>query len=711
MTSPRSLSALLAIVLVFSIAEATPPVDFDTEIIPVLTRHGCNAGSCHGAAIGRGGFKLSLLGSDAIADHDAIARQLEGRRINLHNADRSLVLLKPSEQTGHEGGYVLPETSVAFETLHRWIDEGGQRLRRRNLVALEVSPSDVTLDRIGATRELSITATFDDGTTHDVTDQTVVIADDPDAVQVDLQRRTLTVIRRGVHVVIARYLDRVMPIRLTVPLQDAAPRSASHRSANRIDEYINAQLDRLNVPASPPADDFAFLRRVTLDLTGRLPTPDQLRRFVADDSPRKRSKWIGRLLDDESFAQYWALKWANVLQIDSKQIQPEGAAAFHGWLLERLRRDAPMDESARLMLTSLGDSYVNGAANFSRTGSSPGDLAEHASRVFMGVRLRCANCHNHPLDHWQQDDYHGLAAIFAKVGRGQIVTLSERGEVTHPETGQPAIPRIPGERYLPNDVDGRVEFAQWLTSKSSPYLARVTVNRVWQQLIGRGLVEPVDDLRVTNPATHPELLDWLAQDFVSHGFRLKHTIALICNSAAYQRSSSTVSVNESDSQFCSHAISRPLEAEVIADAIGDVTGIPLPTGQAPRAVALTDNRFESPSLDVLGRCDRSESCVSLGISATSLTRSLHLINGPLINQRLAGPDSRLHQLLQQNDDDSEVLNELYLLTLCRTPTPVEREHWMTQMASVDDGNASTRASFFEDLLWALMTSDTFITNH
>jgi hypothetical protein len=315
------------------------------------------------------------------------------------------------------------------------------------------------------------------------------------------------------------------------------------------------------------------------------------------------------------------------------------------------------------------------------------------------------------LDHWQQDDYHGLAAIFAKVGRGQIVTLSQRGEVTHPETGQPAIPRIPGERYLPNDVDGRVEFAQWLTSKRSPYLARVTVNLAWQQLIGRGLVEPVDDLRVTNPATHPELLDWLAQDFVSHGFRLKHTLNLICNSAAYQRSSATVSVNESDTQFCSHALSRPLEAEVVADAIGDVTGIPLPTGQAPRAIALTDNQFDSPSLDVLGRCDRSESCASSASSTSSLTRSLHLINGPLINQRLASPDGRLHQLLQQNDDNAEVLNELYLLTLCRVPTQQEREHWLAQMSSMGDVDPSTRADFFEDLLWALMTSDAFITNH
>jgi hypothetical protein len=370
-----------------------------------------------------------------------------------------------------------------------------------------------------------------------------------------------------------------------------------------------------------------------------------------------------------------------------------------------------MDESAKMMLTALGDSYANGAANFLRIGSSPGDLAEQVSRVFMGVRLRCANCHHHPLDHWQQDDYHGLAAIFARVRGDRIVTLSDRGEVTHPGTGQPAIPRIPGVRDLTEDVDGRVEFAQWLTSDRSPYLARVTVNRVWQQLTGRGLVEPVDDMRATNPATHPELLDWLAEDFASHGFRLKHTIALICQSAAYQRSSQPIPANESDRQYYSRANDRPLEAEVIADAIGDVTGVPLPTGKAPRAISLTDNRFDSPSLDVLGRCNRSESCEGSSNSGSSLTRSLHLINGPLINKRLASPDGRLHRLLQHNADDAAVLEQLYLLTLSRPPNAAELEHWSGQLATLQPAGREARAEFFEDLMWALMTSDAFITNH
>lgn len=695
-------------------------VDFDTEVMPVLTRYGCNAGSCHGAAVGRGGFKLSLLGSDAAADHDTITHELAGRRVNLARADRSLILRKPSEQVGHEGGYVLPEESTAFTTLENWIDQGARRLADRSLVNLTVSPQEQKLV-IGQSVPMKVIAKFSDSTTVDVTDQTVFVADDPEAVAIDLAKKTITAKRRGVYVVIARFMDRVLPMRLVVPLHDAVPLAATPPTNrgpttqaptnNRIDEHVNEQLRQLNLAASPQADDFVFLRRVTLDLTGRLPTQAQSKRFAGDDAADKRSRLIDQLLSGDEYAEYWALKWANVLAIDSKQLQPQGARAYQNWLFERLRDDAPMDETARLMLTTVGDSYVDGAANFSRVGMNAGDLAEHATRVFMGVRMRCANCHNHPLDHWQQDDYHGLAAIFAKVKRGRVVGISARGEVTHPVTGQPAIQRIPGQRFLSAEADGRAEFARWLTSEQSPYLAQVTVNRLWQQLMGRGLVEPVDDIRATNPATHPRLLQWLSRDFVDHGYRLKPTIALICNSAAYQRSAFTVAENAADLTFYSHALSRPLEAEVMADAIGDVTGIRLDIGETDRAVALTDNRFESPSLDILGRCDRSESCTSSADASPSLARSLHLINGPLVNQRLTDPAGRLHRLLATQKDNQKVLDQLYWWSLSRPRHASEKEFWSTQLANTDLRSPDSRAAFFEDALWGLITSDAFGTNH
>ena len=683
-------------------------VDFDTEIIPILTRHGCNSGSCHGAAIGRGGLKLSLLGSDAAGDHAAIVHQLQGRRVNLDAAERSLLLKKPSEQIGHEGGLRLAEDSQHYAIMLRWIAQGAGRIEKHRLHELVVQPSELLLNRTGETANVRVIAQFDDGTSADVTSTTVLTADDPDAVKVDAESGTLTVARRGIHVVIARFLDRVVPIRITVPLNDPWNLAPSRPSQNEIDGFINRQLDQLRLPNSPPAPASQFLRRITLDLAGRLPTSDEYREFEVNPSPEQL---IDRLFNSGAYPRYWALKWANILAIDAKQLQPEGAKAFHDWLATQIRDDTPVTQMAEAMLTSLGDSHEIGAANFLRTGSSPGDLAEYASRVFMGARLRCANCHNHPLDHWTQDDYHGLAAVFAKVKRGRVVTVSARGEVTHPVSGQAAIPRIPGDRYLQPDSDGRMEFAAWLTDESNPYLAKVTVNRLWQQLMGRGLVQPVDDLRATNPATHPELLDWLARDFAAHGYRMKHTLRTICLSAAYRRSSRPVSGNESDATFYSRGRTRLLEAEVIADAIADATGVPVPHGDQTnvRAVALTNNRIPSAALEVLGRCDRSTDCGAGGATAASLARTLHLINGPLINDRISDPNGRLAKLLADEPDNEKVLDRLFLITLGRPAD--NRIYWQQRLGEANLNDGEARTEFFQDLFWGLLTSESFITNH
>ena len=475
---------------------------------------------------------------------------------------------------------------------------------------------------------------------------------------------------------------------------------------NEIDRLVNQQLDQLRLPASPPADPGVLLRRLSLDLTGRLPTLQQHQQFQQSGDVEKV---IDQLLGSDAYAKYWALKWANVVALDAKQLQPEGAKAYHEWLAEQLRQDRGVTEMAFAMLTTVGDSYELGPANFLRTGSSPGDLAEHASQVLMGVRLRCANCHNHPLDHWTQDDYHGLAAVFAKVKRGRVVTIAERGEVTHPVTRQAAIPRIPGTRDLAAGVDGRGQFAAWLTEKENPYLARVTVNRIWQQLMGRGLVEPVDDLRNTNPPSNPKLLQWLAEDFAAGGFRMKRTIKAICSSRAYQRSSQPQPGNASDNRFFSHALVRPLEAEVIADAIGDVTGIALKHGEQKnvRAVELTNNRTPSAALDVLGRCDRAIDCTA-GESAASLARTLHLINGPLVNDRVRSPSGRLVKLLEREPDNEKVLDTLYQLALGKRPA--NRLYWQQKFESESLEQPQRRAEFFQDLFWGLITSQAFITN-
>ncbi len=648
-----------------------------------------------------------MLGADAASDHAAIVHAFQGRRVNLAHAERSLLLRKSSEQLGHEGGLKLEEETVSYELVRQWIQQGGQRIERRRLTELAVKPNEVLLTKTSETINVIVTATFDDGETSDVTKATVLTADDPDAVSVDSQTATLTVSRRGIHTVIARFLDRVVPIRITVPLNDEWQLATTRPSENKIDVFINEQLEALRLPNSPPASDSQVLRRITLDLIGRLPTLAEYRDFQADPSV---DHLLDRLLNSDAHARYWALKWANILSIDAKQLQVEGAKAYHDWLTEQIDSDTPMTSMAAAMLTSLGDSYRNGPSNFLRTGSSPGDLAEHASKVLMGARLRCANCHNHPLDHWTQDDYHGLAAVFAKVKRGRVVTVSDRGEVTHPVTGQAAIPRIPGARNLEPNSDGRSEFANWLTQRDNPYLAKVTVNRLWQQLMGCGLVEPVDDLRATNPATNPGLLDWLASDFADHGFRLKHTLRTICRSQAYRRSRDPVPGNEDDATFFSHALTRPLEAEVIADAISDATGIPLRHGDREniRAVALTNNRIESPALDVLGRCDRSTDCSAGSAAGASLARTLHLINGPLINDRISDPHGRLAKMLAEEPDNHELLNKLYLITLGRPAA--NRLYWQQQFAEANVEEPKKRKEFFEDLFWGLLTSESFMTN-
>ncbi|TWT91852.1 DUF1549 and DUF1553 domain-containing protein [Neorhodopirellula pilleata] len=704
-------------------------IDFDTEIMPLLTRHGCNAGSCHGAAIGRGGFKLSLLGSDAANDYDSITRSLEGRRVNRFQPERSLLLLKPSEQIGHEGGLVLEQNSAAFQKLFAWIEQRARRQRVRELVALTTIPESIVLDRPGDSVSFSVVATWREHnrneTSSNVSDWTVLTPNDAEAVTIDRPTSRMIVHRPGVHVVIARFMDRVLPIRLTVPMPTGSqttvePNALAETSTepldseriNPIDQFINTQLRELRIPSSPLADDHAFLRRVTLDLCGRLPTLTEIETFVTDTRPDRRAIRTDELLETRAFADYWALKWANILRIDAGQLQSEGAQAYHRWLADRIDHDEPFNQVARQLILSEGDSYEIGPANFSRFGNRPGDLAEHVSRSLMGVRLQCANCHNHPLDHWTQDDYHGFSAIFAKLTRGRIVSIAKRGEVTHPVTGQPAIPRIPGQRFLTADEDGREVLADWLTRERTPYLARVTVNRLWRELMGRGLVEPVDDLRATNPATHPELLEWLAQDFADHEFRFKHTIGKICHSQAYQRQCEPVLGNETDETFYSRKLARPLEAEVIADAIGDVTGIPLEL-DAPmttRVVNLTNNLAESRTLDLLGRCDRTADCTGVNGASESLAQALYWINGPLLQDRVSAVDGKLFQLLRHSNDDGWVLDQLFLLTLTR-PDASDSPFWKAELERDSDLDTETRRAFFEDVFWGILASQAFAANH
>ncbi|MGI9466047.1 MAG: DUF1549 domain-containing protein [Rubripirellula sp.] len=696
-------------------------IDFDHDVIPVLTKAGCNTGACHGAAIGRGGLKLSLYGSDPVADYRAIALELKGRRVNLLEPEQSLVLMKPTEAMEHGGGFRIDPESKAAARLTQWIRAGAKyddlKLRPQFL-RLEVLPSSVVIRDPNERLNLKSVAHFSDGSVRDVTRETVFTPEDPAAVEVDFQTAQVRVLRNGRHVVIARYLSQVKPVEIMLPFRgaslngDADDQRQFLDQKQFIDRAINELLATLGIPLSGDAGDDVFLRRVTLDLTGRLPDAETMQVFLADDESKRRVNLIDRLLESDEFTEYWTLQLAKLLRIHVQPGNEIGAQRYHQWLRRQIAENVGYDVIAKKLLTAQGDTSQVGQANFYRTVGGPREQAEFTSELFMGTRLRCANCHDHPLDRWTQDDYHGLAAVFAKIRSGQTVEVSDNGQVIHPKTGKNAIPRIPGAKFVDESDEPLNAFADWLVADQNPYFARAIVNRLWKVMMGRGLVEPADDLRATNPATHPKLLKKLADDFAEHGFDLRHTVRLIAESQAYARSSHAIRGNESDVRYYSHRIDQSLEPEVLADAISDVLGISESYGDKPlgtRAVNLANPKIASQTLDALGRCARESSCeVPVASAGTGgLTLKLHLFNGPVLNRRIAASHGRLSRLIVAGKTNESIVEEFYRVALSRPVTKSEKEFWSRQLKERN----GERRKLLEDFVWSLLTCKEFVTNH
>ncbi len=697
------------------------PHHFDTQIIPILTKAGCNAGACHGAAVGRGGFKLSLWGSNPKLDYDAIVHDLEGRRVNLVRPEVSLVLAKPTGVLNHGGGERLEYEGRDARTIEAWIRAGAPRGAARRLTEFQIAPERAVLPAVGSSVTMRATARFvggdsNEGEPVDVTPWVVFTPTDPAAVQFDQATNTAAIHRRGRHLVIARYLDRVVPLQWTVPLGDKAVDLAREPRHNFIDDHVLETLAELRLKPSPVADDAAFMRRVKLDLTGRLPQPEEIATFLSDKRPDKRARLVDALLASDEFVQFWTWRVATWLRIRSGPNDAQGTKAYHTWLRDQIGANRSFLKVAQDLVTADGDSHEYGPANFHRSAGDARGEAEYFSEALLGVRLRCANCHNHPLDRWTQDDYHGLAAVFARMERGRNVRMGSRGEVIHPATAEPAVPRLPGGPPLPfpangktadgNPADNRPALAEWLGKRDNPTFARATVNRLWKAMFGRGLVEPVDDLRATNPATHPELLSALTNDFVEHGYDLRHTLRLIVASEAYQRSSQTVGGNGADDRFYSHALYRPLEAEVLSDAIAEATGAPDENG---RAIEIFDPAQPVESLDILGRCSRADSCDSTVTAAGGLTAKLHLLNGPLINEKLRSPKGRLQALLAARKTNEEIITEMYFRALSHQPPKNMLAYWLKH--GDEQAKRESRTQFLEDFCWALLNSRDFTNNH
>ena len=697
------------------LAEKREAVEFENDLIPIFTKMGCNAGKCHGSAIGRGDFKLSLYGGDPESDFEEIVRRMNGRRVNLSKPDESLIVLKPTANLKHGGRMVFDDDSESERLLIDWIKQGAKNLKHRHLKHVEVTPRKFVATKTGATAQLKVTAHYDNGKTRDVTAWTTFVAEDSSAVDIDADAASAEVRRGGRHIVVARYLSEVIPIVLVSPLNNQAVDLSSEPRNNFVDEYVLRLLAELCLPTSPLADDGTFLRRVTLDLTGRLPEYNHESRVPGFD----REAIVDKLLFSEEFVDFYTLKLAKLLRIQSKNdknrvtMTTKAARGFHNWIAEQLRNGVGYDQIANEIITATGDTTKVGPATFYIAVEDPQLQTEFATEVFMGSRMKCANCHNHPLDKWTQDDFHGLTAIFAKLTRQQVVKINPLGSAIHPNTGEAAQMKIPGEEFLPAaTTDGREAFANWLTARDNPYFAKATVNRLWKSLMGRGLVEPVDDFRSTNPATHPVLLNKLAEDFIEHGYDLRHTLKLIAMSATYARSSITVDGNETDDRFYSHMIQKPMEPAVLADAISDVLGVASQYGSeqyGTRAVELPDGSIRSDALDILGRCDRSKSCEGAPSPTGPLAQRLHLFNGGLLNDRVGAVGSRLDQFIKAEMRPMEIVEDYYQTALNRPPN--EQEVRFLSMLLNPAKSSKEQRNLLGDFVWSIATCKEFVTNH
>ena len=697
---------LLALIAMAPAARGAEPIDFDTQIMPILSRYGCNAAECHGGAAGRGGFRLSLFGGDPQHDYRAIVHELEGRRVNLASAAESLLIAKPGGAIDHGGDVRFDAEGPVAARLTAWIEQGAPRGEARRLTSLSITPAQVTVESLPAEFSLRVFARFDDGPVEEVTGLALFSSNDEGGVTIDAQGRA-TVVRPGRHVLVVRYLDRTVPVLVTAPFPARTPPQAERVWHNWIDDHIQEVHDQMHLTTGPLADDATFLRRVTLDLVGRLPSPEEVTEFLADPNPEKRSRKIDALLDSPEYVTFWRYRVAKWLRLAMPGGDRPAAEAMFAWLEAKVRDDAPWDATARELIAATGDSHRYGPAGFHRLVSDARQEAELVSETMMGVRLRCANCHNHPLDRWTQDDYHGLAAVFATLDRGREVAENPLGSVSHPRTEEAAVASLPGVEPGTREPVSREEFAKWLTGADNPYFRRAMVNRLWQAMMGRGLVEPVDDLRATNPASHPELLERLADEFSAEGYRIKPMLRLLARSATYQRGEAPEAAE--GNRFYTHAARRPLDAEVAADAIAEVTGIPESYARHPvgtRAIELVDPNVASEGLDLLGRCVRGGGCTEeVARGADGLAERLHLLNGPLLNQKLRSSESRLRKLIAAGKSDGELVEEFYVRAFARRPSEEELQWWTEQLAGED------RESRLEDFVWSLLNSSEFLSNH
>ena len=703
-------------------AQTSLPLHFNNDIIPLLTKAGCNSGGCHGKQSGQNGFKLSVFGHDAAADYESLIHEGRGRRLFPAVPGQSLLLAKASNRVPHGGGRRLEEDSIEYRRLLRWVVSGVPKGADDavQVVRIEVHPKQRVMTE-KSQQQLLVTAYYSDDTLRDVTHETLYSSNDETLAHVDARGRIATTMLAGEAAIVARYREQVASSRITVPLNKdlAVPTElAKWNRSHFIDRLVADKWEQLHLFPSAEADDTTFHRRVFLDVIGKLPTPDEVTTFVADTRSDKRAQLVDKLLARPEYADHWALKWADLLRINREDLGPRPAYQYHQWLKESLQQNRPYDQFLRELLTAQGSNERNGAVNFFTAFPNPNDLTIAVSQVFLGVRLECARCHHHPYEKWGQEDFYWLAAFFPRMqkkkGDGTELTffVGDKGEVRHPRTNALMRPKaLLGEPLDPAaSGDPREVLAAWVTAPQNPFVARTLVNRVWAQLMGRGLVEPIDDMRDTNPSTNEPLLKALSQDFIEHQFDIRQLIRTITTSRVYGLSSQPNVSNARDTQNYSRAYRKRLGAEVLLDAVSDVTGdVQVFAGMPPgtRAVQLWDHRLPSSFLDTFGRPQRKTVCQCERVAETSLGQVLHLMNAPVVSDKIASPAGRAASLAASERSVDDIIGQLYLATFGRPPR--EAELSAARQAFTADG--ATRRSAAEDVLWALLNSAEFVLNH
>ncbi len=716
-------------------------VSFRNDVLPVLSKMGCNSGACHGALAGKGGFRLSLHGYDPKSDHFNTTREARGRRLEMSDPGRSLLLTKPTGVVPHKGGVRFAEDSESYRILQAWIAEGANAPvdADPDVVSVEVEPGSSTVSK-GNTKDLKVIACFSDGEKRDVTQWAKFTSANGAVTEVDQQGK-VSVIGHGESAVTAWYSSKIGIARITSPFPNKvdAELFASSPKVNFIDELVLEQLQLLNLPPSPMASEEVFLRRVFLDTIGKLPTIEERDAFLSNDAKDKRSTLIDELLQRPEFVDYWTYQWSDLLLINGTRLRPKAVEAFYKWIRKNVEENKPWDEFVREVLTAKGSSIENGATNFFALHQDPENMAENASQAFLGLSIACAKCHNHPLEKWTNDQYYAFANLFSRVrakgwggdarfGNGvRTLFLASTGELIQPITGKPQLPTpLDGE---PVDFawsgDRREPLAKWMTAPENPYFARSITNRVWSRFFAVGLVEDVDDLRVSNPASNEKLLSAAADYLIEKEFDLKELMRAILNSATYQRSSETTPGNETEKRFYSRYYPRRLMAEVLLDAVSDVTDVPTkftqillpgagvkeietPYPEGTRAIQLYDSAVKSRFLKTFGRNDREITCECQRTDEPSMVQVLHIANGDTLNAKLETKDNRVDKLMAELEDDKTLIRRAYMMTLLRNPTDDESEKLLATMQEAD---GSKRRELVEDLFWSLMSSREFLFNH